>query len=634
MPFLKETTLAKCIANSDLHTILYECQLYCERGKDVNVIDDVTQESYLHVLAEYAEKIACSKGASLIYLLSSHGINLNRQDADGNTFLHKLMRKQNVYELLVAAIRCGANVLLKNKEGQTVEDVLLACKPTSWAETHHWLKKYTPGLTELLKDKRGNITSVKRLLQMWCITPIPIPEGISQQIQDLLDRYLKTNEFVHAVLSCHSPTLQMWLEREGLHVSKSMVDVCDHGYQYCYRDCPVEPCPLLFVSWKMDCHGSVKFLLENGANTGAFFSFNSQKEKPKPLFFHVLNPLCRPSDKILHSILRYSDVNTRNFDGQTLLYDAIAQEECDILIRFLLVKGTNLAYRDRYGRTARDFALHHGKSKYCDIIDDFVVGLVRQDKRDVIEDYFLKGYDHVNDVVDSTGVKASFVAEENKLESMLQLLQREQKYKMHCQEMFVALDSNKYELLKPLLGPKTSTLRDICGRTVLHKALLVGKLGMARFIAKDYPRLLDLQDSLGRTPLHYAYILCEDKDLVNVFLQHEACGDILDGYGRTPEDYQPSKVGDREFVELQLEVRQQSLTVYLAQTDFCKQFYEAIKNKHIHRISELLSKLRCYGNINRYNDVLFDCVDNGEEDVAIHLIQEGMDTNIFKEVRL
>lgn len=39
-----------------------------------------------------------------------------------------------------------------------------------------------------------------------------------------------------------------------------------------------------------------------------------------------------------------------------------------------------------------------------------------------------------------------------------------------------------------------------------------------------------------------------------------------------------------------------------------------------------------YGNLNRYSHVLFDCVDNGQEEIAVFLIEQGMDTTIYKQV--
>lgn len=39
-----------------------------------------------------------------------------------------------------------------------------------------------------------------------------------------------------------------------------------------------------------------------------------------------------------------------------------------------------------------------------------------------------------------------------------------------------------------------------------------------------------------------------------------------------------------------------------------------------------------YGNLNRYSHVLFHCVDNGQEEIAVFLIEQGMDTTIYKQV--
>jgi hypothetical protein len=38
--------------------------------------------------------------------------------------------------------------------------------------------------------------------------------------------------------------------------------------------------------------------------------------------------------------------------------------------------------------------------------------------------------------------------------------------------------------------------------------------------------------------------------------------------------------------------------------------------------------------LNRYNIVLFICLDYNQEDIALYLINQGMDVHIFKQVRV
>lgn len=56
------------------------------------------------------------------------------------------------------------------------------------------------------------------------------------------------------------------------------------------------------------------------------------------------------------------------------------------------------------------------------------------------------------------------------------------------------------------------------------------------------------------------------------------------------------------------------------------------QNNDILKIKELVKGVLKYGNLNRYSHMLFDCVDNGQEEIAVFLIEQGMDTTIYKQV--
>ena len=46
----------------------------------------------------------------------------------------------------------------------------------------------------------------------------------------------------------------------------------------------------------------------------------------------------------------------------------------------------------------------------------------------------------------------------------------------------------------------------------------------------------------------------------------------------------------------------------------------------------LITELRRHGDISRYSQALFDCVDMRREDIAIFLIKNGFHSNIWKQV--
>lgn len=65
------------------------------------------------------------------------------------------------------------------------------------------------------------------------------------------------------------------------------VNTKDYSYQFAAPKTPVAPRPLLVAVWETRCLETVDILMELGADTSVLFSSEPDKEKPKPLFFHV-----------------------------------------------------------------------------------------------------------------------------------------------------------------------------------------------------------------------------------------------------------------------------------------------------------------------------------------------------------
>lgn len=61
----------------------------------------------------------------------------------------------------------------------------------------------------------------------------------------------------------------------------------DYSYQFAAPKTPVAPRPLLVAVWETRCLETVDIMMELGADTSVLFSSEPDKEKPKPLFFHV-----------------------------------------------------------------------------------------------------------------------------------------------------------------------------------------------------------------------------------------------------------------------------------------------------------------------------------------------------------
>lgn len=65
------------------------------------------------------------------------------------------------------------------------------------------------------------------------------------------------------------------------------VNTKDYSYQFAAPKTPVAPRPLLVAVWETRCLETVDIMMELGADTSVLFSSEPDKEKPKPLFFHV-----------------------------------------------------------------------------------------------------------------------------------------------------------------------------------------------------------------------------------------------------------------------------------------------------------------------------------------------------------
>lgn len=49
-------------------------------------------------------------------------------------------------------------------------------------------------------------------------------------------------------------------------------------------------------------------------------------------------------------------------------------------------------------------------------------------------------------------------------------------------------------------------------------------------------------------------------------------------------------------------------------------------------VTRLVSGLKEHGEVKRFNSVLFDCVDQRREDIAIFLLRNGFQCDIYKQV--
>lgn len=102
---LRDTKIYKILAGGCLNEISCECIKHVQSGKNINLRDQDTGETYLHLLAHYVERFRSPRGTSIIYIMASKGIDLDLADNDGDTFLHRIMREPRTYRAVIAVIR-------------------------------------------------------------------------------------------------------------------------------------------------------------------------------------------------------------------------------------------------------------------------------------------------------------------------------------------------------------------------------------------------------------------------------------------------------------------------------------------------------------------------------------------------
>ncbi|XP_011424648.3 uncharacterized protein [Magallana gigas] len=642
MAKLREGKLYKLLQESDdADEVFKACYDYAYSGKDLNARDEETGEGFMHLLADEIRHFTSARGVGIIYLMACKGVDLDIADINGDTFLHKICRKPHTHRVLVSVIRSGADPLILNKKNQTPADVLLEEKPEGWEETLHYYNTFKPGLYRALQEDHPDRELIRRLLKFWCrVTVVKncrtvhlkarlLETAYGRGLVELIEEYENTNEFIPALLECEAKLIRQWIKDQI--IVNINVNTKDYSYQFAAPKTPVAPRPLLVAVWETRCLETVDIMMELGADTSVLFSSEPDKEKPKPLFFHVLGGPFKPTDEIAFRILRGSNLSVRDGNGRTILFEAISQNSSEVMMNFLLTQGMRIGLRDKHGLTAYDFAKKEKKDNYCKMLDNHVISLVRDCDMSRIEDLILLGYDRLMKAKDKDGVSALGIARGSDSTQLKNTLDKFYDVQEHISKLFQTAQERDLQQLKKLLGRKYYCAQDICGRNVLHLAVLQRSKSMVGYLASYYPQLLNTQDNLGRTPLHYAEIFLEGDDVINHMIDKGASPEEKDVQERTSVDYRCDVCGQRAFLALKKEIQEFRRDVFLAQTDFDREFMEALKNNDILKIKELVKGVLKYGNLNRYSHVLFDCVDKGQEEIAVFLIEQGMDTTIYKQ---
>lgn len=637
---LRKTKLYNAICSPDvsIETVWDMFNDFITTKKNINLQDHVTGKTFMHILAENGEKYTTNAGVSVVYLVASSGAFLDIADAEGDTCLHASARLPGTYRLICALMRCGADPLRRNKDGNTAEDIIKLNNLPNCNETLYWLRKFKTGLYNSVTAENPDLEHIERLLKGWCRTrvyvngnEVNLTSVARAKVAHLLENYEKTNEFAIAMLAG-----KLHLMNNGISVADVDINTKDHMYQASFPNSPEVPRPLIAAVWEQGRSDSVDFLLSLGVDTTTLQPISDNIFEKEPLFFHLLckDREHRPPDSVVHKILIASDISVRNQHGQTLLFKAIECDYSEVFIRALFKYGVDIAARDRKGRTAYDYADYLKKTKYFDVLDDYIICLLKEARVDLVESLLLQGYDHILDITDRKGFNIFQIINENCIpskEEVIIFLHKIPSIQRHLELMFRAAESGLPTDLRKLISRKFSTAQDKCGRTVLHRAILKKSKHVIKFLAENYTNIIDIPDNMGMTPLHYAYLLLDSKSLLNYLLFKGADPTVTDVAGRVPGDYVCDVVGKDAYFKHRKELENFSMEVYLTETNFERSLLRAVKKGDLGHVKQLIEGLKEKGDINRYTDVLFQCVDTGRQNIAVYLIRSGMRTDIYKQ---
>ncbi|XP_071118626.1 uncharacterized protein [Haliotis cracherodii] len=641
---LKKTKVYKLIATGNKDAVIKGMYDYLKSGKSPNTRDSETGGGLLHHIVSHAERFTDPDVCVVLYMLACKDVDVDLQDNVGETALHKVVRKKGAFRIMQMLLRCGCDTQITNDKSQTALNILMDEKPDGWQETLHWYKKYHPGLWVLLQEPQPDRKQVERLLLMWSrLTTVKNGKIVNMKtlIQDdvrktdllqLIEKYENSIELALAFVGGLGFIVRMW-HKQGI-LTNHDVNTRDHAYQRHYPECPEVPQPLLAVTWETNSLDAMEMIMDLKPNTSVLYNEYSDPSQAKPLFFHVLTSQFRPrDDKVIERLFQGSDLDARNMDGQTVLFEIIKYKETENIARSVLAAGVSISARDRFGRTARDYAQALNLPVYMKLIDEQVLRLIKNKQFDAVEKLILENYSFTG-IKDSSGKSAAEYAKKHSSRQVFEVVKLVDAIQTYVRRVFTAVEDDAIDDLKKLLScQKYANARDKCGRTSLLKAILLRQRDATLMLARDCSFIVNTPDNLGRYPLHYVYLFMDDPEVIDVLERQGADPDQCDLRGRRPVAYSRKMCSSQEYLNLQKEVQDFDMEVFIYETNFEEALKGAIKRADLDMVTRLVSGLKEHGEVKRFNSVLFDCVDQRREDIAIFLLRNGFQCDIYKQFK-
>ncbi|ESO08937.1 hypothetical protein HELRODRAFT_168858 [Helobdella robusta] len=481
-----------------------------------------------------------------MYRLALAGIDVNARAQNGDTALLIGAADKN-QQTLHHLIRMGCDSTIPNRKGECVSMEKYAGRG-KLVLTKKYREVDLPGLHAAVKH--NNIVMAERWLNAWARVNCKVGDrklmDVAQSrnqsaMVELLRGYQHINEFVCATLASDYQQVMNYIALgDGLRKVNAVDLYFPTGFVLNYR-AEFIPRPIIVSAIVLCTPQIVEFLLKFNANLS-----NQYEEKPPcgPLaFWSFQNNVC---NSITLVVVKYADITLRDEIGCTMLHRIVSKNRPQYkleVVRVLLERSINIAARDEDGRTARDYTIMYPEIELAELIrqvlDDYVLELVKLDNVIELEQLVLNDYDHILDIKDSTKKKNALeIAENKQYYDMQMFLKKIDIYKKEISILQKAvIEGDTVAVSKHAMEKKCAQCTDMGGRTLLHLAVLHERLEIIKYLLDHFPGLINRTDNLGRTALHYCVCL---KDRINIWPPLQDAGAdpaIADANNLTVYDY-------------------------------------------------------------------------------------------------
>jgi hypothetical protein len=101
---LEDSRIYKSLVDEPFHKVAKKVLRWTEEGRDVNFRDGKGR-TYLHVVAELADKFRDPRAVPVVYQLCVSGISVDAVNLDGDTCLHLVVRIEGTFRIIIALLR-------------------------------------------------------------------------------------------------------------------------------------------------------------------------------------------------------------------------------------------------------------------------------------------------------------------------------------------------------------------------------------------------------------------------------------------------------------------------------------------------------------------------------------------------